>query len=110
MVGRSTPRHVLGLTVRTGEWLDVDDGQGVDLRQVKSVDFLSNAAAGSMPHDGFNDAGQLAFTATFTDGTGGVFVSSLATLPEPASAGVLAAAMLVPLVAARRARRLPAPK
>jgi hypothetical protein len=38
---------------------------------------------------GFNDQGQLTFLAEFTDGTNGIFVSDMATLPEPSSALIL---------------------
>ncbi|MAT70694.1 MAG: hypothetical protein CMJ58_14360 [Planctomycetaceae bacterium] len=83
----------LRLIVRTGDVLDVDDGPGADLRTVKAVNFLSNIAAGYQPHDGFNDAGYLAFSAEFTDGTSGVFVSSAATVPEPAGADLVSIAL-----------------
>ncbi|MEZ6072461.1 MAG: PEP-CTERM sorting domain-containing protein [Pirellulales bacterium] len=33
----------------------------------------------------FNDRGQVAFGATFTDGTSGIFVSNAVAVPEPAS-------------------------
>jgi hypothetical protein len=86
----------LRLIVRTGQAIDVDDGPEVDLRTVSRVDFLANRPAGYNPHDGFNDSGLLAFSAEFTDGSAGVFVSSLAAVPEPGgTALVAAAAMLV---------------
>jgi len=73
---------VLRLIVRTGDLLDVDDGPGTDFRTINSLAF-SGSVDELAPADGFNNLGQLAFTARFTDGSGGVFVSDLvATLPN----------------------------
>lgn len=47
---------------------------------------------------GFNDRGQLAFLAKFTDGTSGVFVADLGVVPEPASAVLLMAAAMYVLL------------
>lgn len=79
----------LQVIARTGEQIDVDNGPGVDLRTVQSLSFLEFLGYGDEcvgNEDGrrspFNDHGQLAFSASFTDGSDGVFVSNLvASLP-----------------------------
>ena len=70
---------------RTGELFDVDDDPSVDdLRQIQSLGFFANIGDGNGGASPFNDQGQLAFQAFFTDGTAGVFVSNLvATASEP---------------------------
>ncbi len=81
----------LRLIARTGEEINVsDDPLAPDWRQ---IDFLSisdrNLAGNGGNEDGrpsaFNDLGQLAFHAQFTDGTSGIFVSDLVAIPEPTS-------------------------
>ena len=44
---------------------------------------------------GFNDRGQLAFWAQFTDGTEGVFVTNLVAVPEPSGCYLLALGLLL---------------
>ena len=70
---------------RTGEMFDVNDDPSVDdLREIESLGFFANIGDGNGGASPFNDRGQLAFQALFTDGTAGVFISNLvATLPEP---------------------------
>ena len=69
---------VLELIVREGSQLEVAPG---DLRTIDSFQFdPTNEDNGAL--SGFNDHSRLAFTATFTDGTAGVFVAT----PEPGSA------------------------
>ncbi len=68
----------LELIVREGNQLEVAPG---DLRTIDSFQFdPTNEDNGYL--SGFNDHNCLAFTATFTDGTTGVFVAT----PEPGSA------------------------
>ena len=74
---------VLTLIARGGDLLDADDGPGTDFRTINNLS-LSSASDAYGPVNGFNDLGQLAFTASFTDGTSGVFVSNLVAVPEPA--------------------------
>ncbi|MEN1679948.1 MAG: choice-of-anchor tandem repeat NxxGxxAF-containing protein [Planctomycetota bacterium] len=65
--------------VQEGELLDVsDDPSSPDLREVTSIGFS---------REGFNDRGEVAFYATFLDGTEGVFVSSVAAAPLSGVAG-----------------------
>ncbi|MEO1497451.1 MAG: hypothetical protein AAFV43_09905 [Planctomycetota bacterium] len=53
-----------------------DDATRPDWREVERVSGVGN-------HN-FNDRGQIAFQAWFTDGTSGVFVSDVIAIPEPA--------------------------
>lgn len=75
------------LVIREGDLFDVDDDPiNEDYRTVASIinyDGIGNEGGRA---SSFNDAGQLAFSATFTDGSSGVFV---ATIPEPTSLALL---------------------
>lgn len=64
----------LVMIMREGGEIDVDDGPGVDFRTVEGFGFEV---------DGVNRRGQIAFTAVFTDGSSGVFVSNVVAIPEP---------------------------
>jgi hypothetical protein len=53
-----------------------------------------------------NASGLFAFHATFTDGTGGVFTTQLAAVPEPATIGLMLGGLcVVASTAGRRIRR-----
>ena len=79
------PSGVLTLIAREGDLLDVDDGSGTDFRTISNLTFTGDAGNGDGRRSGFNDLGQLAFSASFTDGTSGVFISDLvASLPGSA--------------------------
>jgi hypothetical protein len=102
----------LRLVVREGDTIDVNDGDGLpDFREISSLSFASQFAPGAASTEmgrssNFNDRGQIAFTARFTDGSSGVFVSDLMMIPEPGTAvmGVVAmAASGIALVRRRRA-------
>jgi hypothetical protein len=98
---------VLRMIVRLGDVLDVDDGPGVDLRTISALrNFRRHGNGESGFATTFNRAGQLSFTARFTDGSSGVFVSNIATVPEPA-APVLSIMIAVCCMAASRG--VPAP-
>src|SRR5262249_3118000 len=76
---------VLQLIVREGDVLEVAPGQ-----------FRTVATAFFRPHDlfgtseGFNNLGQVAFVANFTDGSSGIFVSDAVAVPEPQSIAIAA--------------------
>jgi hypothetical protein len=74
--------------------LDVDAGPGVDLRTVSAIGFCGefNTASGAQDGRGlaFTNNGLLTYTLAFTNGTSGVFVSSITPVPEPATAGLMA--------------------
>ncbi|MBA4105976.1 MAG: hypothetical protein C0485_09475 [Pirellula sp.] len=71
---------ILRLVVESGQWLEVAPG---DLRQVASISFTSETGGQDGKPRGFNDAGLLAFHATFVDGSSGIFVSNALAVPEP---------------------------
>jgi hypothetical protein len=79
---------ILKLIVRTGTQIEVKPG---DFRTVSSISFLHQlfSDSGTGLQDGlmtaFNNRGEIAFQASFADGTSGVFVSSAVAVPEPAS-------------------------
>lgn len=72
----------LQLIAREGDQLEVAPG---DFRTIQYLNFYENFSNNSDDHpSGFNDLGQLVFSAYFTDRTSGVFVSNLvAYLPVP---------------------------
>ncbi|MBI2827020.1 MAG: PEP-CTERM sorting domain-containing protein [Planctomycetia bacterium] len=75
--------------VRTGEPLEVAPG---DFRMVSGLQFAGFSGNEDGRASGFNDLGQVAFRAEFTDGTAGIFISNaVAAVPEP---GTLALAVL----------------
>lgn len=81
------------LVVRTGDQVDVSDDPAVtDLRTIREIG------------DGFwfdlNDAGEVAFSAEFTDGSYGVFVAT--TIPEPAADCAMLISLLLLTVVRRR--------
>jgi hypothetical protein len=84
---------VLRLVIESGQWLEVAPA---DLRQVASVSFTSETGGQDGKPRGFNDAGLLAFHATFVDGSSGIFVSNVLAVPEPHACSLLltAAGML----------------
>jgi len=72
----------LQLIARTGGQIDVsDDPLVTDLRTISGL----RSGQGLFFSGAFNNRGQLAFTANFTDGTSGIFVSDLVAVPEPRS-------------------------
>ena len=73
----------LNLIASTGDQLDVDDGPDVDLRTVDTVFFNRPSGNEDGAPSAFNELGELAFIAHFTDGSSGVFVSSIVKVPEP---------------------------
>jgi hypothetical protein len=72
--------HGLELVVRTGQLLEVAPG---DQRTVASFASIFQ----------FNNRGQTAFLADFTDGTSGIFVAELGAVPEPTGCCLMLAAI-----------------
>jgi hypothetical protein len=67
------------LIVRTGDELEVAPG---DVRTISDLSFMGANSNTNGWMSGFNNVGQLAFLASFTDGSQGVFVSNkVATVP-----------------------------
>ncbi|MEQ8212160.1 MAG: hypothetical protein RH917_20335 [Lacipirellulaceae bacterium] len=76
------PSGDLQLVAREGDTIDVNDGPGVDLRTVFSLNFVRETGNEDGKASGFNDLGQLVFHASFTDGSQGIFVSNQAAIPQ----------------------------
>jgi hypothetical protein len=68
------------LILRSGDALEVGPG---DVRVVASATLLLNSGGEDGFASSFNDLGQVAFSAIFTDGSAGIFVSNLVAVPEP---------------------------
>ncbi len=58
-----------------GDIIDVDDGPGVDNRMVTGASATFSSGTQEGRATSFNDKGQVAFSASFADGSSGVFVS-----------------------------------
>jgi hypothetical protein len=54
-----------------------------DHRMISSVNFLAGTGNSDGRPSSFNNPGQLAFWAAFTDGSSGIFVSNTVAVPEP---------------------------
>jgi hypothetical protein len=67
--------------VADGDFIEVSPGV---FRQVVNLSFQGDKEL--RRQTGLNDLGQVAFQASFSDGTSGLFVSSLVAVPEPAAA------------------------
>jgi len=92
--------------VREGDFLDVDDGPAVNLRQVQSFHFEGGSGNGDGRRSGFSDSGLITFAARFTDGTQGVFVSTAVVPEAPSSALAVLGIGAFALAPGRRTARL----
>ena len=94
---------VLELIAREGDLLEVAPG---DNRTVSSLSFFGNTGNGDGRASGFNNSGELAFLAGFTDGSRGIFLSSFdVQAPAPGTLGLLGMGLLGVMASARRSRR-----
>jgi hypothetical protein len=91
--------------VRTGDLLQIAPG---DERTVVTLALLGGSGNSDGRPSGLADNGQLAFRASFADGSSGIFVSSVLATPEPSSLALalLAATALIVSLARRGASRL----
>jgi len=76
------PSGQLKLVAREGGPLEIAPG---DVRTIAALIFASGTGDQEGRASGFNDFGELTFRARFTDGSMGIFVSNVATIPEPAT-------------------------
>jgi len=94
----------LRLVIRYGDQLEVAPG---DFRTINGLSFLTRIEEQGQSSfrrngTGFNDRGQLAFWASFTDGSDGIFVSNLVAVPEPSALLLLTVGGCLFLTAMRR--------
>jgi hypothetical protein len=89
------------LIVRKGDVIDVDPTAGVDNRTVSAISFFTGSGGEDGRSMSFNDSGVLVYRLTFTDGSSGIFTSSVS-VPEPTTVGLFSVASIVLL---RRRRR-----
>jgi hypothetical protein len=90
------------LIVRQGGQIEVAPG---DFRTVRSFSYRHDVDInGDNSSYLFNGRGQFAFLANFTDGTQGIFVSDVATVPEPSAVALLASAAIALFASQRRFR------
>ena len=85
----------LRLIVQKGDLIDVEEGPGTDFRAIQTL-LLAESGVTEDGKSGFNNRGQLAFRAVFTDGTSGIFVSNLVAVPEPSSLVLFILAVAMP--------------
>ncbi|HYO23433.1 MAG TPA: choice-of-anchor tandem repeat NxxGxxAF-containing protein [Lacipirellulaceae bacterium] len=93
---------VLTLVAREGDLFQVAPG---DLRTLASLSFGEMFRRDERRTITFTDDFKLAFAATFTDGSSGVFTATLA-VPEPAAIQILLAAFLAAVIGGRRNGRV----
>jgi hypothetical protein len=80
----------LRLVALVGETVEVGPG---DFRSFSNVNF-DCCAGGEEQNQYFNERGQVAFVARFTDGSEGIFVSDVATVPEPGSLALISIGLI----------------
>ena len=75
----------LQLIAQSGGRLEVAPGEFKSIAALDFADFYRPAGNSDGRPSGFNDFGQLAYWAEFSDGTEGIFVSHRIAVPEPSS-------------------------
>jgi hypothetical protein len=98
------PAGMLTLIAREGDQLDIEQGPGIDLRTIAELSFVGTTGNAEGRPSSFNNRGQFAFTARFTDGTSGVFLSNVTAIPEPATAILIAVMSLTFSISRSRKR------
>ena len=82
---------VLQLIAREGNLLEVSPGE---FRTISSLRFIGGTGNSDGRPSGFNNLGQVAFHARFTDNSAGIFVSNLVAIPEPSALMLASLALL----------------
>jgi hypothetical protein len=95
------PAGRLRLIAREGDLLEVAPSV---FRTIETLSFLGNSGNGDGRPSGFNDYGQVAFAAIFTDGSQGVFVSDLVAIAEPHTFALVGVMLATCFLSARRRR------
>jgi len=68
--------------VLKGQLFDVDPTDGVDLREIEEIHFEGGSGGQDGRRMAFNDRNTLLFQLYFTDGSSGIFTT---TVPEPST-------------------------
>jgi hypothetical protein len=100
----------LRLIVAPGDQLQIGPG---DLRTVSLALLITGSGDDDGGRDSFIDNGKLAYYAKFSDGTDGMFVSDIATVPEPPGIALLELGSVMScllLMKTRRERHVPCPR
>lgn len=92
---------VLHLVVKKGDLLEVTPG---DFRTVNLLSFTGTGSSSGGRPTGLNNKGQIAFWASFTDGSSGVFISNAVAVPEPGTLALAAIGCAVVILRYRRRR------
>lgn len=95
------PHGILKLIAREGDPLQVGPN---DVRTISTLQFVTHSGNGDGRNSAFNDKGQIAFSAYFTDGSSGIFVSNLVAVPEPAAILSLTITVICNMTARRHSR------
>jgi hypothetical protein len=93
------PRGELKLVASTNDVLEVSPGE---LRTISGVGQHGSTGGSDGRPSGFNDLGQLAFHASFTDGSSGIFVSNAVAVPEPKALVLVMASVICVSLRVRR--------
>jgi hypothetical protein len=93
---------ILTLVAREGSQFEVAPG---DLRTIAELNFETGLGVEAGRQMTFNDNFTIAFRATFTDQTSGVFTATLTNVPEPTAPILVASALAGAMRAARGPRR-----
>lgn len=103
------PNGQLTLVIREGDIIDVDNDPVLqDRRTVRTLSNLNHTGNEDGRPSSFNDRGELAFYAFFTDGSSGLFVATISgqstVVPEPTTLWMLTIMVLGLTFAGRRQR------
>jgi len=79
------PSGVLQLIMREGQLLTLAAGDERITAGTSGLGFAGFSGNEDSQISGFSDNGELAFSAMFTDGSSGIFVSNLVVVPEPST-------------------------
>ena len=86
--------------VGLGDMIEVAPG---DFREVEFAQMRGQSSTAAF--GGLNDLGQVAFYASFSDGTTGIFVSDAAAIPEPSSLVLMAVLVAAVAIVRRRTKK-----
>jgi hypothetical protein len=95
----------LKLIARVGDQLSSEYNGNQFAKTIASLRFTGNSGNQDGLRSGFNESGQLAFYAAFTDGTSGIFLTAPMAVPEPGVLVLIATALELTAPFLTRSRR-----